>query len=48
KAILRVLKKYITDEEYLEVSRCRSCGSKDLEMKEGCLSCAHCGFSGCD
>lgn len=48
KAILRVLKKYITDEEYLEVSRCRSCGSKDLEMKEGCLSCAQCGFSGCD
>jgi ribonucleoside-diphosphate reductase alpha chain len=48
KAILRVLKKYITDEEYLEVSRCRSCGSKNLVMEQGCLQCKDCGFSGCD
>ena len=48
KAILRVLKKYITDEEYLEVSSCRSCGSKSLVMEQGCLQCRDCGFSGCD
>jgi ribonucleoside-diphosphate reductase alpha chain len=48
KAMLRVLKKYITDEEYLEVSRCRSCQSKNLVMESGCLKCADCGFSGCD
>ncbi len=48
KAILRVLKKYITDEEYLEVSTCRSCGSKELIMEQGCIQCKDCGFSGCD
>jgi len=48
KAILRVLKKYITDEEYLEVSNCRSCGSKKLVMEQGCLQCKDCGYSGCD
>ncbi len=48
KAIVRVLKRYITDEEYLEVSRCRSCGSKELVMEQGCLQCKDCGYSGCD
>jgi len=48
KAILRVLKKYITDEEYLEVSRCRSCQSKKLIMESGCVKCADCGHSGCE
>jgi ribonucleoside-diphosphate reductase alpha chain len=48
KAILRVLKKYITDEEYLEVSRCRSCQSKSLVMEQGCLQCRDCGYSACD
>ena len=48
KAILRVLKKYITDEEYLEVSRCRSCQSKNLVMESGCLKCADCSYSACD
>lgn len=48
KAIVRVLKKYITDEEYLEASRCRSCGSKKLVMEQGCVQCTQCGYSGCD
>lgn len=48
KAILRVLKKYVSDEEYLEASKCRSCGSKQLVMEQGCLQCKDCGFSGCD
>lgn len=48
KAIVRVLKKYITDEEYLEASRCSSCGSKKLVMEQGCVQCTQCGYSGCD
>ncbi len=48
KAILRVLKKYITDAEYLEVSTCLSCGSSELIMEQGCLQCKDCGYSGCD
>lgn len=48
KALLRVLKKYITDEEYLEASRCKSCSSKQLVMEQGCLQCKDCGYSGCD
>jgi len=48
KAIVRVLKKYVTDEEYLQGARCRSCGSKKLVMEQGCLQCKDCGFSGCD
>jgi ribonucleoside-diphosphate reductase alpha chain len=48
KAILRVLKKYITDEEYLEVLSCRSCQSKRLVMESGCVKCADCGVSGCE
>ena len=48
KALLRVLKKYITDEEYLEVSHCRSCKSTSVVMEEGCLKCSQCGYSGCD
>jgi ribonucleoside-diphosphate reductase alpha chain len=48
KAMLRVLRKYISDEEYLEASTCRSCRSKNLEMEGSCLQCKDCGFSGCD
>jgi ribonucleoside-diphosphate reductase alpha chain len=48
KAILRVLRKYVTDEEYLEVSSCRACQSSNLIMESGCLKCADCGYSGCD
>jgi ribonucleoside-diphosphate reductase alpha chain len=47
KALLRVLRKYISDEEYLAVSACQSCGSKTLVMEDGCHRCADCGFSGC-
>lgn len=48
KALLRVLKKYVSDDEYLEVSRCKSCGSKSLVMEQGCVQCTQCGYSGCD
>ncbi len=48
KAMMRVLKKYITDEEYLEVSSCHSCGSRNLVMESGCMNCRDCGASVCD
>jgi len=48
KALLRVLRKYISDEEYLEASTCRSCGSNNLVLEGGCLQCKDCGFSGCE
>ncbi len=47
KALLRVLRKYVTDEEYLATAICQDCGSKNLTLQEGCLKCADCGMSGC-
>lgn len=48
KAILRVLKKYITEDEYLAVSTCKTCGSSNLIMEAGCMQCSDCGVSACD
>lgn len=48
KALMRVLRKYISDEEYLATAVCQQCGSKDLVLEEGCLKCAQCGYSGCN
>ncbi|KKM20660.1 hypothetical protein LCGC14_1643180, partial [marine sediment metagenome] len=48
KAMMRVLRKYISDEEYLEISRCYMCGSANLVLNAGCLECADCGLSACE
>jgi ribonucleoside-diphosphate reductase alpha chain len=48
KAMMRVLRKYISDEEYLEISRCHMCGSANLILNAGCLECADCGTSACE
>ncbi len=48
KAILRVIRKYISDEAFLEVSKCKSCGSTKLVMESGCMSCTQCGYSACE
>jgi len=48
KAMMRVLRKYISDEEYLEISRCHMCGSDNLVLNAGCLECADCGLSACE
>jgi ribonucleoside-diphosphate reductase alpha chain len=46
KAIVRVLKKYIPDEEVLgEV--CKQCGKATIVREEGCLKCVSCGSSKC-
>lgn len=47
KAIMRVIRKYISDEEYLATAACQQCGSKNLILQEGCLKCSDCNFSGC-
>jgi hypothetical protein len=47
KAISRVLKKYIKDEELLNRTECGECGSTNLKREEGCLSCLDCGSSRC-
>ncbi len=31
----------------LKAKACSSCGSYDLRMVEGCMTCASCGFSKC-
>lgn len=47
KAIARVLKKYISDEEFIAASTCGECGSKNLVNEDGCYKCADCGAGGC-
>lgn len=47
KAISRVLKKYVKEEELISRSKCSECGSTELKMQEGCLQCTACGSSKC-
>ena len=47
KAMLRVLRKYISEEEILAVSKCSACGGSNLTMQEGCSKCADCGTGAC-
>jgi len=44
--IARVIKRYIQDGEKGN-GKCPSCGSDNLEYKEGCLTCVSCGNSKC-
>ena len=44
--ISRVLKKYIRDGEKAN-GKCGGCGSDNLQYKDGCVSCADCGWSKC-
>lgn len=43
----RVIKRYIKDGEKTKDIKCPECGSKNLEFKEGCLTCVDCGSSKC-
>jgi ribonucleoside-diphosphate reductase alpha chain len=47
KALTRVLKKYVSEEELLKRNRCKDCGSENLKLQEGCLTCLDCGSSKC-
>jgi len=47
KAVSRILKKYCQEDEMISRSKCGSCGSTNLRMQEGCLTCQDCGNSKC-
>lgn len=47
KAVSRVLKKYVKEEDMISRNSCRDCGSKNVKMQEGCLTCLDCGSSKC-
>lgn len=47
KAISRVLKKYVKDEDMVSRNACKDCGSANVRMQEGCLTCNDCGSSKC-
>ena len=46
KVMSRILKKYIKKTDELAFS-CPKCGSKNINMTEGCLVCVDCGFGKC-
>lgn len=47
KAISRTLKKYVKEEELISRNNCKECGSSNVRMQEGCLTCMDCGSSKC-
>lgn len=47
KAISRVLKKYCNEEELIKRSKCSNCGSTNIRMQEGCMTCNDCSHSKC-
>jgi len=48
KAVARVLKKYLREGEKVKISEaCPVCDSTNLFFKEGCMTCADCGWSKC-
>lgn len=47
KALGRVLKTYIKEEELKGKLKCSDCGSENVRLQEGCLTCNDCGSSKC-
>lgn len=47
KALTRVLKTYIKEEEIKNSLKCNDCGSTNVRLQEGCLTCMDCGSSKC-
>ncbi len=45
KAIARTLKKYVTE---IKSMKCSDCGSKNIQISEGCFLCSNCGSSKCN
>lgn len=46
-ALKRVLKKYLSEKDLIERSKCKDCGSTNLRHEEGCSKCLDCGSSKC-
>jgi ribonucleotide reductase alpha subunit len=47
KAIGRVLKRYVSDEDLVGRNKCKECNSTNLRVQESCLVCMDCGSSKC-
>lgn len=47
KGAIRILKKYIKEEHEVKGMKCENCGSENLAMQEGCLTCLNCSSSKC-
>jgi ribonucleoside-diphosphate reductase alpha chain len=47
KALTRILKQYIKDDEIKGKAKCSDCGSENVRLQEGCLTCNSCGSSKC-
>jgi ribonucleoside-diphosphate reductase alpha chain len=47
KAIGRVLKRYVSDQDMVNRNKCKECSSTNLRVQEGCLTCNDCGSSKC-
>lgn len=47
KALTRVLKTYIKEEELVGKIKCTECGSANIRLEEGCSKCLDCGHSAC-
>lgn len=47
KAVTRVLKYYIKEEELKGKLKCNECGSDNIRLEEGCSKCMECGSSKC-
>ncbi len=45
--VKRMIKKYIHDGTKVTGETCKECNSNQLIFKEGCISCANCGWSKC-
>lgn len=47
KAVSRVLKRYVSEEDMVSRNTCSNCKSTNLQMREGCLVCLDCSNSKC-
>lgn len=47
KAIARILKSYIPEEQLISRAKCTDCGSNNLKFENGCSACLDCGSSKC-
>jgi len=47
KAIMRVLKKYVSEQSLAARFKCKDCGSTNVRFEEGCSKCVDCGSSKC-
>lgn len=47
KALARVMKKYLPEDQLIKRTKCKNCGGTNLKFEEGCATCLDCGSSKC-